>query len=188
MNNDPKLRSAIDHVLTSRDLRTEGDSAAVALADVVDQFDAWDYQDDRDRWAIVDSKLLGPISLRRGQDTGTRAFPVKEPSRFWFAPTRDVRLRRDREPDLVVTGVRLLAEASSYAPDSPRWTELRLWRSGSGQFVAEQVGRSITPGERDRCRAWVCADQAEVVKRLSRGWLSRKLFAAAGIDDAERVD
>jgi hypothetical protein len=100
----------------------------------------------------------------------------------------ETRLRRDREPDLVVVDAQMLAEVSSFEPGALRWTELRLWRSGNGQFVAEQLGRSVAPGERDRCRAWVCADQAEVVKRLSRGWLSRRLFAAAGIDDAERVE
>ncbi|MFN9971623.1 MAG: hypothetical protein ACK58T_17215, partial [Phycisphaerae bacterium] len=65
--------------------------------------------------------------------------------------------------------------------------ELRLWRLPSGAFVAEQVGRSAIAGERDRCRAWPCADHAEVVRRLRRGWLARQLYARVGIDDSQRL-
>jgi hypothetical protein len=100
----------------------------------------------------------------------------------------DLRLPRDRESDLVVTDARLVAEVSSKTANADRWTELRLWRSAAGAWIAEQVGRSSIEGERDRCRAWVCADEREVAKRMNRGWLSRELLRAAGIDDAERVD
>lgn len=99
----------------------------------------------------------------------------------------EIRLRRDREPDLVVEEAALLGEVSSRAPGRTRWTELRVWRSGAGALIAEQVGKSEIEGERDRCRAWVCKDQAEVVERLGRGWLSHELFQKLGFDDSERV-
>lgn len=98
-----------------------------------------------------------------------------------------IRLHRDHEPDLVVENAVLVAEVSSKQDAATRWTELRLWRSGAGQFVAEQVGRSTLEREVDRCRAWVCADGAEVVAKLKRGRLARDLYRRAGIDDAERV-
>jgi len=100
----------------------------------------------------------------------------------------DIRLRRDREADLEVAGAQIVAEVSSRTPGAERWTELRLWRSAAGQLVAEQVGRSAVAGERDRCRAWVCADEADLVRRLRRKWLALKLYAAAGIDPTERVE
>jgi len=96
-------------------------------------------------------------------------------------------LHRDREPDLVVDSAVLVAEVSSKQAAATRWTELRLWRSGAGQFVAEQVGRSTLEGEVDRCRAWVCADATAVVAKLKHGWLARQIYAKAGIDDAEQV-
>lgn len=101
--------------------------------------------------------------------------------------TPEIRLRRDKEADLVMVGPVLLGEVSSQRPGVERWTELRLWRLPSGGLVAEQVGRSRLDGERDRCRAWPCADHAEVVQRLRRGWLARELYAKLGIDDSERV-
>lgn len=36
-----------------------------------------------------------------------------------------------------------LAEVSSQRHGSPRWTELRLYRTGSGVFVLEKVGASV---------------------------------------------
>lgn len=99
----------------------------------------------------------------------------------------EVRLRRDKEADLVLVGPTLLGEVSSERPGVERWTELRLWQLPSGVFVAEQVGRSRVAGERDRCRAWQCADHAEVVRRLRRGWLALELYVRLGIDGAERL-
>lgn len=44
----------------------------------------------------------------------------------------------------------LLAEASSRWGDSPRWTELALYRTAAGTYVLAGVGRSVLPGETDR--------------------------------------
>jgi hypothetical protein len=100
----------------------------------------------------------------------------------------EIRLRRDRDADLVLVGPTLLGEVSSERPGVERWTELRVWSLPSGAFVAEQVGRSRIDGERDRCRAWHCANHAEVVYRLRRGWLALELYSKLGIDGAERVE
>lgn len=103
---------------------------------------------------------------------------------------QDIRLRRDNEADLLVEGAKLLAEVSSRGRagcSDDRWTELRLWASRAGKLVAEQVGRSAIKGERDRCRAWVCHDHADVIRYLRRGWLARELYEAAEIDDTEVV-
>jgi hypothetical protein len=99
----------------------------------------------------------------------------------------EIRLRRDKEADLVLVGPTLLGEVSSQRPGVERWTELRLWQLPSGAFVAEQVGRSAVEGERDRCRAWVCEGHPEVVRRMRRGWLARELYKKLGMDGAERV-
>lgn len=103
---------------------------------------------------------------------------------------QDIRLRRDHEPDLLIEGAALVAQVSSRGRgghNDDRWTELRLWISRAGKLVAEQVGRSAIEGERDRCRAWVCHDHADLIRYLRRGWLARELYAAAGIDDTEVV-
>jgi hypothetical protein len=70
----------------------------------------------------------------------------------------DIRLKRDNLPDLIVTRPELLADVSSHEPDKDRWTELRLWRSASGRYIAEQVGKSVYRDESERCAAWICDD------------------------------
>lgn len=99
-----------------------------------------------------------------------------------------IRLRRDNDSDLIVEEATLVAGVTSAGPGRCRWTELRLWRTAGGKLVAEQVGRSSVDQERDRCKAWVCLSEAEVIERLGHGWLAHRLYEAAGIDDSERVD
>ena len=99
----------------------------------------------------------------------------------------DIRLPRDNDSDLLVRSPRLRAEASSYEEGKLRWTELRLWTSLDGTTIAEQVGISNSHKEHDRCKAWVCESDEQVVEALRRGWLARRLFKMAGIDDTTVV-
>lgn len=83
----------------------------------------------------------------------------------------------------------LVAEVTSQTSGSTRWSELRLYRTTGGNFVAEQIGRSTHKRECDLRAAWVCATQAEVVERLGHGWLAKKLYRIATIQDVgEHVD
>lgn len=53
-------------------------------------------------------------------------------------------------------------------PDSPRWTEIRIYRTADERWVVEQVGRSVLPGEVDRVTAHECRAPARVRAVLER--------------------
>lgn len=61
---------------------------------------------------------------------------------YWEAPARRFSVRDGATRKIEFDG-HLLAEISSRRSGSPRWTELRLYRSESGLFVLEKVGRSV---------------------------------------------
>jgi|SRR5262245_61468841 len=42
----------------------------------------------------------------------------------------------------------LLADVSSAEPDSPRWQEIRIYRSDQGRFITEVLGCTRVRGER----------------------------------------
>lgn len=94
----------------------------------------------------------------------------------------DIRLPRRNAPDLVLTGAKLLAEASSHTPHSRRWSELRVWQTAQGKLVAEQVGRTTVRGEDDRHSARVCQTPAQVRQWLRYGWLATVLYERLGWD------
>jgi len=97
------------------------------------------------------------------------------------------RLRRFREPPLVFEG-ELIAEVTTKHPDRERWTELRVYVTRSGTYVAEEVGRSLAYGESDRCGAFICRTQRDVERELGDGRLARELYTVAGFRGVERVD
>lgn len=72
------------------------------------------------------------------------------------------RLRRHGQPDLEFDGD-ILADVSSKddEPDKIRWTEIRIYRSKSGKYIAEVVGKSRQEDERDRMKVTVLNDPAQ---------------------------
>lgn len=93
---------------------------------------------------------------------------------------------RDDDRDLKFCGELLAATDSPQK--SGRWTELRLYRTQAGTYVAEQVGRTSWDGEHDRNAAWVCADTDEVIAALGTGWLAKELYEKAGIECVEKIE
>lgn len=57
----------------------------------------------------------------------------------------------------------LLADRSSRVSGNTRWTEVRIYRTESGKFVTEMVGRSIRKGEVDR-RTVVVHDDTDTIR------------------------
>ncbi len=55
----------------------------------------------------------------------------------------------NRDRDLTFTGVKL-ADQTSHTPGKAQWTELRLYRTDTGRYVIQAVGRSELPGQVDR--------------------------------------
>jgi len=59
------------------------------------------------------------------------------------------RLERTGDRPIIFTGTRL-AHQSSQAPGKTEWTELTIYLTDTGRYVAETIGRSVRPGRIDR--------------------------------------
>jgi len=104
-------------------------------------------------------------------------------------------IKRTGERSLRFAG-RLVAEAESspnnahpsWSRETGRWTELRLYRTAGGKYVAEQVHRTQWQGESDSHAARVCRTDPEVVEFLGLGWLAKDLYDGADLDYSENAD
>ena len=73
---------------------------------------------------------------------------------------------RSGDVDLVFDGV-CLVDVSTYQPGKAYWTEIRIFRTNAGKYVAEAVGRSDA-GDRDRRNVAVVDDPADLRTALKR--------------------
>lgn len=83
-----------------------------------------------------------------------------------------------------------LAFATSKDPynDRGRWFELELWKTVGGKFVCKKEDVTRWQGERNRHNVQVC-DNIDCVKAFfGQGWVSKELYAKAGIDNVELLD
>lgn len=96
---------------------------------------------------------------------------------------------RDGDKDLAFEG-KLIAEESSFRRGSndTNWTEINLYRTSGGKYVAEEIGRTRRMNQHDRHAATVCDTEAEVIKALGTGWLAKEIYESAGIACVERVE
>lgn len=78
----------------------------------------------------------------------------------------EFRIPRNGDVDLVFTGT-LLVERSSHQAGADYWTEIRVYRTGSGKYVAEMVGKSGL-GDPDRRNVTVVDDPAALRDALKR--------------------
>ncbi len=104
-------------------------------------------------------------------------------------------VRRDGEKNLEFDG-ELIAEAESsannassdYSGDVGRWTELKLYRTKAGKFVASRVNHTQWQGERDSHEASACDNEAAVAEFFGQGRLAKEIYAEADINAAEIVE
>lgn len=95
------------------------------------------------------------------------------------------RIPRPGQVDLAFNGT-LLTDQSSQ-DDRPRWTEIRIYRTESGKWVTEQVGRSEVRGEVDRYAVAVCDTPVTVRTSLQpNGYLTE--LALEALDRAAEAD
>lgn len=94
----------------------------------------------------------------------------------------------DDAPSLRFTGYEL-ARVNSQNPEGSRlrWTELALYVTVAGQYVALQVGRSTAEGEHDRYAAAVLQQQQDVIEYFGHGRLAKRLYAEWGKDDVQEI-
>lgn len=111
------------------------------------------------------------------------------------ADMETITLNNDNAPDLCFTG-ELVASASSsannasgyYSGSVGRWTELKLYKTASGKFIAQSIGHTQWQGEHTRYKSVVCADEAAVIAFFGHGWLAKALYEDAGIVDTTEID
>jgi len=76
----------------------------------------------------------------------------------------------------------------SYSKQTGRWSELVLYKTVSGKYVCQEIGRTQWQGERDRYSAKVCDTPEEVIEFFGHRWLAKELYKDAGIEDVVTVD
>lgn len=110
------------------------------------------------------------------------------------------RIERDGNLDLAFNGEKL-ADISSREPgEAPplegqplpgfhRWTEIRIYRTSTGKYVTEMIGRSIVDGERDRIDVRVHHQPGDVpdgLRRQPKNYLTK--LALEALDEAAEND
>jgi len=96
----------------------------------------------------------------------------------------------DNAPSIRFAG-KLIASAKSscesasgdYSGQNGRWTELYLYKTASGKYVCEQIGRTKWEGEKERRSGKVCESLDEVKEYFGHRWLAKELYEKAGIED-----
>jgi hypothetical protein len=78
----------------------------------------------------------------------------------------EYRLRRTGNVDLVFVGTLLAEQDTRDTPDQARWAELRVWRTDSGKYVVQRLGRSTLPGEVDKITTRIVNTPAEVAPAM----------------------
>jgi hypothetical protein len=74
-------------------------------------------------------------------------------------------LRRDGAPPLRFLG-RLITESTSRRNDSTRWTDVSVYRSQSGKWILQTIGRTIWEGEVDRYSVIHGDSAADLIKKI----------------------
>lgn len=77
----------------------------------------------------------------------------------------EYRLQRNGDIDLVFEG-ELLAERSTHEEGAQRWAELRIWRTDSGKYVTQRLGKTTIPGEVDKIHVRILLDPSKVAEAL----------------------
>ena len=106
-----------------------------------------------------------------------------------------ITLDNDNAANLRFTGELVASTSSSannassyYSGSVGRWTELKLYKTAGGKFIAQSIGRTQWQGEHDRYKVAVCETEDEVIAFFGHGWLAKSLYEEAGIVDVTDVE
>lgn len=106
-------------------------------------------------------------------------------------PAKEYTVERDNGIPLTFTG-HIMARATSgpsggEGTHKVRWTILKLYKTLSGQYVCEQIGRTQIPGEVDRRKAIVVTTADQITEFFGTGPLAQKLYREVSKANAARV-
>lgn len=94
----------------------------------------------------------------------------------------EFRLQRPTQADLVFEGELLAEESSRDSDDQPRWSEVLIYRTKSGKYVVQHIGKSIVPGEVDKSKVFVCETPLDVRTALQRSKDGRTFLTNMALD------
>ena len=80
------------------------------------------------------------------------------------------------------------SSGSAHSGSVGRWTELQLYKTQSGKYICESIGRTQWQGERDIFNGAICTTVDEVIAFFGTGWLAKELYDSAKIDASVTVD
>ena len=96
-----------------------------------------------------------------------------------------ISLRQDNGPDISFYGEKI-AEVDSRdykrGPSQERWTEMVMYKTGSGKMVVSISGRSKVHGEVDRLKVKVCETREDLFDQVGFSYLAKSLYEQAGIN------
>lgn len=72
--------------------------------------------------------------------------------------------------------------------DGGRWFELTLYQTVGGKYICQKEDVACWQGERNRYSAEVVETLGEVKEFFGNGWVSKELYAEAGIENVIEVD
>lgn len=89
----------------------------------------------------------------------------------------------DDNPNVGIIANKLASVSSQQhgGESANRWTELRLFRTMEGVYVAQQRGCSRWEGEYERNEVLTADTAEEMTRKLGYGWLAKELYDDAGI-------
>lgn len=111
---------------------------------------------------------------------------------------------RDNSRHLTFTGRHLASSSSNTSGDVPRWTDLKLYRTSSGKYVLQKVGRSVV-FHSDKCRRRSKGDRFDGLsdvpdvrdfqpgtcchpsRNVSPVWVERDIYQAVVHENAESL-
>ena len=103
---------------------------------------------------------------------------------------KTIHVRIDDAPDLRFDG-QLIAKASDHhyeGPRNTRWTELRLWKTGSGLYVAGRCYKTCWQGERNEYAAIDARLDSSLSEFFGYSDLAKELYEKAGLDMDRHLD
>jgi hypothetical protein len=92
------------------------------------------------------------------------------------------KVESDKHPGFTFWGS-LMASVSSKKNGSRRWSELRLYSTKGGQYIAQTIGGSSIEGERDYKHARCFHSIEEAKGFFGAGPLALELYRMANIED-----
>ena len=106
----------------------------------------------------------------------------------------DFTIMRKNGPDLEFSGEEIGSVSTLYPGEtlgegaSNRWTELHLYKTEKGKYVASCLGMSTYPGEKTISNSVVCNNHDQIKAFFGYRWLAKEMYDLCDINYSVQVD